>query len=273
MIQDNRFFHEFFDGQIVKPVSEKYQMFKLMLVSCFSVVGLTLAMLSICSWAEFILLEMGMIWNFYSGLGKQLSLAFAVVVALLYFYFVSIFSIYGTGLVYIAFYIPLQMIAISKDYSDGDFIQIRKKVNRYNGVIFVSIYVVLFAVIALIDLQIGSRFVLLDSLAAATLVCSALLRNERYNEYYLFRILALLESIVLWIVVLIEFNSTTGILITLMYASYLIFDIVTWLYQKNTYVNEYMIKVQEYKEIQEQHLIEEKIKAYNLANEEKEKEL
>ena len=58
-----------------------------------------------------------------------------------------------------------------------------------------------------------------------------------------------------------------------MYASYLIFDIVTWLYQKNTYVNEYMIKVQEYKEIQEQHLIEEKIKAYNLANEEKEKEL
>ena len=263
MINDKRFFQDFFDGQIVKPESEKYKMFKLLLVSCFSVFGLFFAMYGICSWAEFILLELGMIWNFYSGLSKKISLILSVLVAILYFYIASMFSVYGTGLVYVAVYIPLQLIALSKDYSEGEFVQIRKKVSSYNTVLFIAFYVVLFAVIGLIDIQIGSRFVLFDSLSAATLVCSALLRNERYNEYYAFRIMALVESIILWVLVLVEFNSGVGILVVFMYASYLIFDVVTFFYQNHTYVNEYMIKVQEYKELKESQIIEEKIKAYN----------
>ena len=173
------------------------------------------------------------------------------------------FSVYGTGLVYIACYLPLQMFAISKDYSDGDFIQIKKKISSFYGVIFIALYVVLFGIIALIDLEIGSRFLVLDSLSAATLVCSALLRNERYTEYYIFRVIALIQSIVLWILIIVEFGTTTGLLIVFMYFAYLIYDLVTLFYQKTTYENEYMITVKEYKELQEQHLIEEKLKVYN----------
>lgn len=262
MIDDKRFFQDFFDGQIVKPESEKFKMFRLLLCSFASVLGLFLAIYGLCSWIEFALLEMGMIWNFYSKLSNRISLVLSVIVAMLYFYFASMFSVYGTGLVYVAFYIPLQLIALSKDYSDGDFIQIKKRVNVFNSVIFCSIYVLLFALIALIDIETGSKFVLFDSLAASTMVCSALLRNERYNEYYVFRVLCLIENLALWILVLVEFNSTVGLLIIVMYASYLIYDLATMFYQKTTYVNEYIIKVQEYNDLMNKHLIEEKLKAY-----------
>ena len=40
MINDYRFFQEFFDGQIVKEESDRYKLFKIMLISCFSAAGL-----------------------------------------------------------------------------------------------------------------------------------------------------------------------------------------------------------------------------------------
>ena len=86
MIGEYRFFQEFFDGQIVQEESEKYKLFKILLFSCFSALGLFFVFIDICNVAEFLLLELGMLWNIYSGLDKKWSVFLGVCVGFLYFF-------------------------------------------------------------------------------------------------------------------------------------------------------------------------------------------
>ena len=87
MIGEYRFFHYFYDGQIVKSETEKYKLFKLVLVSVFSAVGLFFVFAGLCNWAGFVLLELGMFWNIYSAIDKRVSLLLSVLVGVLYFFF------------------------------------------------------------------------------------------------------------------------------------------------------------------------------------------
>ena len=267
MIGEYRFFQEFFDGQIVQKESDNYKLFKVLLMACFSVVGLFFVFMEFCNLAEFLLLELGMFWNIYSGLDKKTSIFLGVCVGLLYFFFASNFALYSNGLVYIAVYIPLQLIATTKDYSDGNFIQIRKSITEMNKVLFFIFFICLFIFFALLDASIGATFIVFDALSAALLVCSAVLRNERYVQYYAFRFMALFVSIILWISVYLEFGTTGSLLIIMMYLSYLIYDAVTYYVQHSTYINEYMIQVEKHNKIQDQLLIQEKLVVYNKTKE------
>jgi hypothetical protein len=105
-------------------------------------------------------------------------------------------------------------------------------------------------------------FATLDALSAGCLVASALLRNERYSDYYTFRFLALLFSIALWISVAMQYGDPGVYLLVAMYAAYLVYDSANYLVQKSTYVNQYMQAVERYQEIENQKIVEEKIKAY-----------
>ena len=128
MIGEYRFFHEFFDGQVVKKESDKYKLFKIMLFSCFSAIGLFFVFAGFSNWVGFVLLELGMLWNIYSNIDKKVSLILCVLVGVLYFVFALKYQVYSNALIYIGCYIPLQLMALSKDYSEGSFVQIRKKV-------------------------------------------------------------------------------------------------------------------------------------------------
>ena len=262
MIGEYKFFQEFFDGQIVQKESDRYKLFKLLLISCFSAIGLFFVFIELCNVAEFLLLEFGMFWNVYSGLDKKLSIFLGVCVGGLYFFFASNFSIYANALIYIAVYIPLQLIATTKDYSEGNFIQIRKSITEANQILFFIFMMCVFIFLYLFDVAVGSTFVVFDSLSASLLVCSAVLRNERYVEYYAFRIMALITSLLLWILILMEYGSLGVLLIILMYASYLIYDVVTYFAQHSTYINEYMIQVEKYEKLQNQIAVQEKLEVY-----------
>ena len=266
MIGEYRFFQDFFDGQIVKEESEKYKLFKLMLVSCCSVLGLFLWFSNLCSLAEFILLEFGMFWNIYSNIDKKISLLLCVVVSILYFYMAAQVQLYANGLIYIATYIPLQMMAISKDYSEGSFVQIKKKISDYNKILFVIFFVLLLVVLSLFSYGIDGRFSIYDGIASTLLVCSAVLRNERYFEYYIFRFFALATSIILWIFVAVEYGAVGTLAIIIMYVSYLIFDAVTLVYQKKTYLNQIMVEEQKYIDAHNEKLKKEKLKVYKEKN-------
>lgn len=262
MIEEHRFFHDFFDGQIVGEESEKYKLFKVMLVSCFSALGLFLVFSGVCSWTVFALLEVGMIWNVYSNIKDNISFFLCIFVAVFYFYFAVQMKVYANGLIYIAAYIPLQMMAISKDYSEGSFVQIKKKITDYNKVLFVMFFVALFVTLSLFNFGVAGRYSIYDGLSASLLVCSAVLRNERYFEYYVFRIFALVMTISLWIILLVRYGNYELIAIVLMYGSYLIFDVVTYFYQNKTYINQYMIEVEKHKKREEEKVIKSKLKAY-----------
>lgn len=269
MIGEYRFFQDFYDGQIVKPETEKYKLFKILLVSCFSAVGLFLVFAGFCNWAEFILLELGMFWNIYSAINKKISLVFCVLVSILYFFFATNLQVYSNALIYIACYIPLQLMALSKDYSEGSFVQIRKKITDYNKILFVMFFVAITVVLSLFSYAVDGEYPILDGFSAALLVCSALLRNERYFEYYIFRIFALIFTIFLWIAVAEKFGTVGSLCIICMYTSYLIFDIVTYFYQHNTYVNQYMIQEEKFNKLINQQIIEEKLEIYKKSEESK----
>lgn len=272
MIGEYRFFQDYFDGQIITKESDKFKMLKLGLVSIASAVGLFLVMMGYCNIAEFILLELGMIWNVFSGLSKKISLVLGVVVGLLYFFFACNFAIYANGLIYIGCYIPFQLIAVSaKDYAEGDFVQVKKKITDLNKILFVVFFAVICVLLGLFDMNVGARFVLVDTLSAALLVCSALLRNERYSEYYIFRIFALIMSIVLWVGVATEYGSTGSVAIIIMYLVYLIYDIANFIYSSASYKNEYMLVLESYQKEQDEIVIDEKLKIYDKAKKSEEK--
>ncbi len=262
MINDQRFFQEFFDGQVVKEETQNYKLFKVLLFSCFSAIGLFLVFAEFCSVAAFILLELGMFWNIYSNLENKVSILFSVAVAIIYFYFAIHAKLYANALIYIAAYIPLQMMAVSKDYSEGSFVQIKKKINDYNKILFIMFFVGILIVFTLFNYGVNGRLTIYDGLSASLLVCSAVLRNERYFEYYVFRIFALVMSIIVWLLVYVRYATDGSIAILCMYLSYLIFDVVTFFYQNKTYINQYMLEKERVKKLEEQELIDKKLKIY-----------
>ena len=136
MIGNKRFFQYFFDGQIVKEEEKYYKIFKLVLVSVFALAGLILLCCGIMNFAGLALLVCGMIWNIFLELDKWISYVFSFIVGVLYFYFAVTFNIFSNALVYVACYIPLQLVAISKDYSEGNFVQIRKGMCAANRLLF-----------------------------------------------------------------------------------------------------------------------------------------
>ncbi len=263
MIGEYRFFQEFFDGQIVQEETDNYKMLKIILFSVFSALGLFFVFVGICNIAELLLLELGMIWNIYSGINRKLSLALGVAVGFIYFFFASNFNVYANALIYVAIYIPLQMVAISKDYTEGSFVQIKKKISDYNKILFFTFLVLLFVVFLMFDGAMGSRFVVFDSLSATLLVCAAILRNERYSEYYIFRISALLSSILLWVLIAIEYDYTGALLILFMYVSYLIYDLSDLVYQHLTYKSQYTVEMEKYEKMMSDEIVDEKLKVYN----------
>lgn len=270
MIGEYRFFQDFFDGQIVKKDGKGMLIFKYVLISAFMIAGIVLLSIGLINWMGFMLLLFGMIWNLVLGLKNKLSIVFSVLVAFLYFVFTAIYGLYAHALVYIACYIPLQLIAsITKDYEEGDFIQIRKKMNDYNKILFVMVFGIVFVILSIFDVSSGSRFVAFDGLSATLLVCSAVLRNERYLEYYIFRVFALGTSIYLWISVALEFGATITIPIIMMYVVYLIYDVVNVIVQHKTYLNEYMVESAKYIKIENEKKVKSKLAVYEKANEQK----
>lgn len=262
MIGEYRFFQDFYDGQIVKPETEKYKLFKLLLVSCFSALGLFFVLAGFCGWAVFYLMIVGMIWNIYSELNKRLSLICCVFVGVVYFVFATKYQVYSNALIYVGCYIPLQLMALSKDYCEGSFVQIRKRITDYNKILFTMFFVALAVTLSLFSYAVDGEYSILDGMSASLLVCSALLRNERYYEYYLFRIFALIFTIILWILVGYKFGILESICIIFMYLSYLIYDVVTFFYQHKTYLNQYMVQELEYNKMINAQLVEEKLGIY-----------
>lgn len=262
MANQKKFFYDYFDGQIIKPETEKYKMFKLVLTSLMSFFGLFCWLAGFCSPVAFLVLLFGMLWNFYVKLDNKISVVFCVVVSAMYFALACNFRFYSNAIIYIGFYIPFQMFALTKTYYGGSFVQIRKEMEDQYQVLYVIFTVFLSAMLYMLDVGLGARFAILDATSAGLLVASALLRNERYNDYYYYRAFALILSIILWVVGAVEYQNFELIIIAVLYLSYLVFDVVTNVYQKATYENEYMRICEQYQKIENEKVIEQKLKVY-----------
>ncbi len=262
MENQKKFFYDYFDGQIIKEETNGYKMFKLMLTSLVSLFGLFCWLAGFCATAYFVLLVLGMIWNFYVKIDSKMAIVLCVLVSSIYFVIASNFRLYSNAMIYIGFYIPFQMFAMTKKYYGGSFVQIKKEMSDQHQVVYITLSVFLSVIFYMFNLGVGGRFALLDAASAGLLVATALLRNERYNDYYYFRMFALVLSIILWSVSALEYKNFELVIIAVMYLAYLIFDVATNVFQKNTYENEYMHLRKEYLEIENKTKVEAKLKAY-----------
>ena len=265
MINQKKFFYDYFDGQIVKPEGNKYKMFKLMLTSIVSLFGLFCWLAGFCSPVVFILLELGMIWNFYVKFNSVTSVVFCVIVSSIYFVLACNFRFYANAVIHIGFYIPFQMIATTKEYYGGTFVQLKKEMTDKFQVVYIVLAVFLTTILYMMDIAHGARFAIVDALSAGCLVASALLRNERYNDYYYYRAFALISSMILWGLGAYEYWNFELVVVAVLYLTYLVFDLVTNVVHKNTYENEYMKICEEYKKQQDEKMIEKKLKVYKNA--------
>lgn len=262
MANQKKFFYDYFDGQIIKPETEKYRMFKLVLTSVMAFLGLFCWLAGLCSPVGFLVLLFGMLWNFYVKLDNKISVIFCVVVSAMYFVLACNFRFYAHAIIYIGFYIPFQMFALTKTYYGGSFVQIKKEMEEQYQVLYVIFVVALCTILYMLDVGLGARFAILDAASAGLLVASAFLRNERYNDYYYYRAFALILSIMLWVVGAVEYQNFELAVIALLYLSYLIFDVVTNVYQKATYENEYMQICEKYRKLEDEEKVKQKLKAY-----------
>ena len=269
MTNEYKFFHEFFDGQIVKEESNKFKMFKILLFSIASAIGFFALIMRYSKLIPVMLLLMGLLWNVYSGISNKVSSVYSVIVAFLYFYVACQFSLFSNCLIYVGCYIPLQQIAVAKDYSEGDFIQIRKYINDSNRLILAIFWAALTIGLILFNFALGARFVYLDAISAGLLVCSAILRNERYVEYYFFRLAGLIASIAMWVLVALEFGLFNTFAVIVMYVAYFVFDFANMIYQRKTYTNQFLEKQKQVKQEKKAKLAKEKIKIYEKMKSEK----
>lgn len=266
MAVQKKFFCDFFDGQIIKEEPEKFKLFKLILTSVVSLFGLFCWLAGFCNPALFLLLELGMIWNFYVKLDNKISVVFCVFVSAIYFVIACNFRFYANAVVYMGFYIPFQLFALTKTYYGGSFVQIRKKMEDKDQIIMIILSVFLAVMFYMLNIGLCGRFSLLDAASASCLVFSAILRNERYNDYYYYRSVALILSIILWIVGAVEYQNFDLVVVAVLYLSYLVFDIATNIMQKSTYENEYMQICKKYQEKEDEIVIKQKLKAYKKQN-------
>ena len=265
-----KFFHDYFDGQIIKEETYGYKMFKLMLTCLMSLFGLFCWLAGFCAPAYCFLLVFGMIWNFYIKIDSKVAILFCAFVSAIYFVVACNFRLFAHATIYIGFYIPFQMFAMSKKYYGGSFVQIKKEMTDFQQVVYVILAVLLSVIFYMFDLALGARFSILDATSAALLVATAFLRNERYNEYYYYRMFALVLSTMLWVIAAVEYLNFELVIVAVMYVSYLIYDVVTNVFQKNTYENEYMHLKEEYLAIENKLKVEQKIKAYKKSKKTKE---
>ena len=255
-----KFFYDYFDGQIIKEDGNKYKMFKLLLTSMVSLFGLFCWLAGFCTPVAFLVLEFGMIWNFYVKFNSWVSNVYCVIVSAIYFALAINFRFYAHAIIHIGFYIPFQMIASTKTYYNGTFVQLKKEMTELNKAIYVFIAVLLSVILYIFDIENGARFAILDSASAGCLVASAVLRNERYNDYYYYRAVALVLSMILWSVGAYEYWNFELVVIAVLYLTYLIFDVVTNVVHKSTYENEYMRICEEYRKVEEEKTIAKKLK-------------
>lgn len=259
---NKNFFYDFFDGQIIKPETDKFKMFKLLLTSLVSFFGLFCWLAGFCSPVVFLLLEFGMIWNFYVKLDSKISIIFCVIVSSIYFVVACNFRFYANAIIYIGFYIPFQLFALTKTYYGGSFVQIRKQMEDGYQILYIMFSVTLSVILYIANIDFGAKFALLDAGSAGLLVASALLRNERYNDYYYYRSIALVLSIILWLVGAYEYQNFELVMVAVLYITYLVFDVATNVSQKATYENEYMKICEEYKKIEDEKIVSKKLKVY-----------
>lgn len=259
---NKNFFYDFFDGQIIKPETDKFKMFKLLLTSLASFFGLFCWLAGFCSPVVFLLLEFGMVWNFYVRLDSKISIIFCVIVSSIYFVVACNFRFYANAIIYIGFYIPFQLFALTKTYYGGSFVQIRKQMEDGYQILYIMFSVTLSVILYIANIDFGAKFALLDAGSAGLLVASALLRNERYNDYYYYRSIALVLSIILWLVGAYEYQNFELVMVAVLYITYLVFDVATNVSQKATYENEYMKICEEYKKIEDEKIVSQKLKVY-----------
>lgn len=240
MVNEYRFFYNFVDKKPKYLASEEFKIFKLLIVSLFSVIGLFFALSNFCSVFFFILFELSIIHLAYFDENSLLGLFLIFFISSLWVYVCVVFSVFANGFTHLSFIVPLSLVSASK--SKQNYIQIKKRITYCNAHLFLIFEVLLFLFIYFSDYSMGARFIIFDSLTACLLVGLQVLKTERYFEFYFFAIFTYSLEFIFWLVIYFEFNNLSALLIMLLQVFNLIFISANYIFSLKESFKEKLIK-------------------------------
>jgi len=202
-------------------------MIKIIIYYTMTFFGVFLVFINYCKFSYFVLLELGLILNLFFKSRKNITLFLNIIFSLLYFRICKKYNIYATSLIYLIFNIMFCIIATIK--KDNRFIQYNKRVTYYNYMLIVNIGTNSLLFLSIIDYILAGKFIILDCFCAIFLLFSIVLKEERYFDYYIFKIITSFLMICLWISAYIEFTSNSIVMFIMLYTSILIYNICVFL--------------------------------------------
>lgn len=249
-------------GQLPNTHKDKLMFFKIMLASVAMFIVLFLTLAKFESYIGIVVLILGIVWNLFLPLNSIYSVLFSVLMGSVYAYICANSGLFANAFLYLAYYVPMQFMAYNS--LNQDFILQKKKLSEKESIFIFGFYIVFCIFLFLFSYSISGIYLsLIDAGTATLLAISALLRNLRTHEFYLFRFISLIASILMWAIVASASNVFGGVYsIVVMYSLYLIYDFISMIYDKKYYVDFETIANNQLKEFQKKRKAELKKQEY-----------
>jgi len=252
------------------PKEAKFTGSKVFISALSLAIGLTLVFAGFETVAPFVLLLLGVCWNFFCDFNSWVAFVFGFCNSFLFAIFAYQTGLYMSGNLYVLFYIPLQFIVCLTMKHKKNFIINKDKtmsITKEFEVFGISVFAFVLFGMAGSTME-GQLYPWLDSLCAVMLGLSAYLQSYSYKEYFFVRIMALTLNIGLWIVVGVNYGFGLGMLsIILMYITYLIYAIVQFVeWYRTFYVKHEPSDSGEEFDKETRKIIDKKVEEYNKVN-------
>ncbi len=210
---------------------------KLIVASIFAVFAIMLYLLNVINIPALCLIFAGVLWNFFVDINTFLAFLLALVVGVIYAMFSIIDGLYINALLYTIYYIPLQFIVWIMNLNSKDM-SIRKDKKLSKNSIYYICVLCIFSVVACFAFALLQQYQILplfDAVTATMLGLCAFLQSLMFREYYIVKPIALVLALSLWIYVGAINGWTIGALtIIMLYAMYLVLDIITMVFWLKT---------------------------------------
>ena len=228
-------------------ISPRHFMIRLVTISMFIAIALTMYFLGFINFACVMLITLGALWNFFVPINTYVSFVFCLVVCFMYSSFAIVEGLYANAILYFLVYVVLQYL-VWVLFSD-DNTNIEDKQLSGNSSYFVICFIIIgFALAFAISIHTSKHILpLFDALSASMLGLSAFLQSFKYREYFVIRPIALILSIILWFFTGYE-NGFDGYSLTvmLMYIMYLVLDMIFIVFRINGFMPHKKQKVKDY---------------------------
>gem|GEM_PF-6853670 len=199
---------------------------EILLCILFLGVGAVACVLNFESWLGLLMLVVGLLSLCLNNLNKWLDLLFALIWSAAYAYFSYLNGLFAQAAVVSTAYLVINILSLFKNSKTSSIVEPKKRMKGYQ-----KWAVVIFCAGAIAGSYFLSRIFygmhlnLLDAICAAILAVSLYVQLNKFQIYFIMRLVAMILAIILWVVKGLVYDFSAGCAsIILMFVAFLLFD-------------------------------------------------